>query len=256
MGAAPFDPICKRDLLLGDCGYEWSLSKSYGYAWAKNALGAVANSNLSTAIECLLVGFDEPAERLLKRAAEWSQEAIVAHEKPDRYFPHGTEAANFYTLALSSWLLCNKHNSDAYRQFVEHENRYLLNSKAGKNRAEVSFNLPKYVDAAAFEPALEIFARTPRLRPPQSLVLRGEAAISYVLCRYQPGLQYNREEVDRTTTRFLRANVDTWLGDGGWTGTATWMKIFYWNMTSPRPSARDALLKCYVYITACRPTVF
>jgi hypothetical protein len=256
MGAARFDPARKREFLLGDCGYEWSLAMSYDYAKAERALGAAANSELSTAIECLLVGFDEPAERLLKRAVEWSQQAIAAHEKPDRYFPHGTEAANFYTLAFSSWLLCNKNNSDAYEQFVEHENRYLLNSKAGKNRAEVSFNLPKYVDAAAFEPALEIFARTPRLRPPQSLVLRGEAAISYVLCRYHLGLQYNREEVDRTTTRFLRANVDTWLGDGGWTGTATWMKILHWNMTSPRPSARDAPLKCYDYATAGRPTVF
>jgi len=252
MNAARFDPIRKREFLLGDCGYEWSLSMSYDYAKAENGLAAVANSNLSTAIECILVGFDEPAERLLKRSVEWVKTAIAMGERPHRYFANGTEALNRYTLAMCNWLLFDSHDLDSYQQFVEYEDRYLTGTKAGKSRVEVSFVLPGYIDAGAFQRALEIFERTPGLSPPKSLALRSEAHMSYVLCRHHLGLQYSRDEVDSTTDKFLRRNLNAWLSDGGWERAAAWMKIVHWNMRSPRPSARETLLKCYEYLPGCQ----
>jgi hypothetical protein len=174
MCAAKFDPVVKRNFLLSEFGVKLSLSHSFWDVQSISALGAVANSNLSTAIECLLVGLDAPAEKLLKRSVEWSEAAIESKEQPDRYFPNGTEAQNFYTLALGRWLLFDEHNSEAYEQFVDHEDLYLKSTAAGKHRPEVSFNLPKYVDARAFARGIDFFECTPRLVPPSSLAIRGE----------------------------------------------------------------------------------
>ena len=110
-----------------------------------------------------------------------------------------------------------------------------------------------YVDAHAYHRAMKIFAATPGLSPPKSSVVRGEGAMSYVVCRHRLGLQHSAEEFAAISAGFLRRNLDSWLGDGQWTVAAEWMKIIHWNEADPPISAKEAVLKCYDYLPGREP---
>jgi hypothetical protein len=253
MGQSQFNPIAIKERLLGPIGYEWSLADDFAEAEAVGGLGSSAESKLRTAIKCLLVGFDEPAVRLLKLALEWVEVAIASDERPERYFPNGTEALFFQTKALCNWLLLNWHDAESFHHYVVHEDRYLADPRASRDKAEVSFVLPTYVDAGAFERALEIFGHVPRLSPPTSSIVRGEAAMAYVVSQHRLGLQYSHAEFEAIAGRFLKMHVDNWLVSGHWDTAAEWMKIIHWNNAKPPISAKQALLKCYDYLPSREP---
>lgn len=255
MNQSRFDREVARELLLGSTGFEWALAADFARAKAVGGLSGNAAANLRTAVECLLVGFDEPAERLLERALEWVQVAIDSGERPQRYFPNGTEALFFHTRALCNWLLLDWHDSDSFGQFVEHEDQWLANSKSGKDKTAVSIVLPTYIDAGAYERASELFRSIPRLSPPTSLVVRGEGAMAYVVSQYRLGLQYSQAEFQAIAARFLKMHVDNWLDDGHYDTAAEWMKIIHWNNSDPPISAKQALLKCYDYLPGREPPV-
>ena len=165
MGESRFDPIAISERLLGPTGYEWSFSTRLCRSSGRWRPWELSSLKLRTAIECLLVGFDEPAERLLKLALEWVRVSIDSNERPERYFPDGTEALSYHTKALCNWLLLNWHDSDSFHHFVEYEDRWLgeFHSRS-KDKTVVSFVLPTYVDAGAFERALELFRISPASR--------------------------------------------------------------------------------------------
>jgi hypothetical protein len=255
MGQSHFEPTAIREELLGSTGYEWSLAHDFAEAKAAGGLGGSAHSKLGTAIECFLVGFDEPAERLLRLALKWVEIAIATGERPERYFPNGTEALFFHTKALCNWLLLDVHDAEGFHHFIEHEDLWLANSRSGSDKPVISIVLPTYVDAGAFERALEIFRNTPRLSPPKSWTVRGEAAMAYVVSQYRLGLQYTPTEFETIAARFLKMHVDRWLADGHLDTAAEWMKIVHWNDAAPPISARQALLKCYDYLPGREPPV-
>lgn len=255
MSQSKFDPDTIRNELLGSTGYEWSLASDFADAKAAGGLGSSARSDLRTAIQCLLVGFDQPARRLLKFALEWVEVAIASDERPERYFPNGTEASRYETRALCNWLLSNQHDAESFDQFVAFEDRYLADARAGRDKVSVSFVLPTYVDAGAFEHALEIFQNVPRLSPPTSSTIRGEAAMAYVVSQHRLGLRYSRAEFEAIAARFLKMHVDKWLANGHWDRAAEWMKIVHWNNAKPPISANQALLKCYDYLPGREPPV-
>ena len=97
MSRSQVNPVAISEQLLGRTGYEWTLADPLCRRQVAGGLGGTANSNLGTAIQCLLVGFDEPAGRILQRALEWVEIAIASGERPQRYFPDGTEALFFHT---------------------------------------------------------------------------------------------------------------------------------------------------------------
>ena len=255
MGQSHFDPIAIRERLLGPTGYEWSLASDFADAQSVGGLGSSGKSKLRTAIECLLVGFDEPGERLLKFALEWVEVAIASGERPARYFPNGTEASFFQTKALCNWLLSNQHDAESFERYLEFEDRYVSTPSIGKDKVSVSFILPTYVDAGAIERALEIFRNTPRLSPPTSSTVRGEAAMAYVVSQFRLGLQYTRTEFETIATRFLKMHVDKWLANGHWDCAAEWMKIVHWNNAQGPITAKQALLRCYDYLPGCERPV-
>lgn len=251
MGANQFDPGRSRELLLGSCGYEWSLRAEFAEAKAVGGLASTADANLGTAIECSLVGFDEPAGRLLKQAAEWVQVAIETDERPERYFPGATEAIRFQTLALCNWFLFNEHDTVSLQRFVEHEDLY-LNSQTRKDKVGVSLTLLTYVNAGAFKRTLEIFEGTPGLSAPTTLSPRNEAEMAYIVSRHRLHMQYSQDEVQTATTKFLAKNVDKWLSNGHWVRVAEWMKILYWNDADRELRAKQVLMKCYDYLPGRR----
>jgi hypothetical protein len=253
MAPERFNPEKVREFLVGIYGYERFRKRDLADIQSRAALGAVADSSVTESIECLLVGFDEPARHLLEKALEWVQIAIAANERPQPYFPDGTEAFRFGTLTLCKWLLFNEHDTESYSRYAEFEDRYLSDRIVGRDKTEVSFVLSQYVDAGLFERALEIFQATPGLSPPTSLTIQGEARMSYVVSRYRLGLQYTAAEFESVATRFLSRNVDEWLGTGRSSRAARWMKVIHWNGADPPITAKNALLKCYDYLPGRLP---
>jgi hypothetical protein len=243
-----FEVDHRRKLLLDPVGgYEWSLKRSIEESRARGGLGGSADSGLGKAIECLLVGFDGPAERLLKQTAEWVRVAIESDERPQRYFPGATEASRYQTLALCNWFLYNLHDLESLERFVVNEDGY-LSSAARKDKVGISLTLLTYVNAGAFERTLEIFHTTPGLSTPTSLSPRNEAQMAYIVSRNRLGLQYNQEDVQVATRKFLAKNINAWLSNGHAVRAAEWLKILYWNDGDHKCSAKQVLLKCYEFL--------
>lgn len=242
-----------RKLLLDPVGgFDWALNRNIDESKARRGLTGFADSNLGRAIECFLVGFDEPAERLLEQVAKWVKIAIETNERPERYFVGATEAQRFQTQALCNWLLFNRHDTASLQSFVTQKDRY-YNSQKKKDKYGVSLGLLTYVNASAFERSLEIFNSTPGLSPPKSLSPRNEAEMAYILSRHHLGLQYSRDDVQVANKKFLTKNIDAWLSNGQAMRAAEWMKILYWNYGHRTIPAKHVLMKCYDYLPGRKP---
>jgi hypothetical protein len=247
-----FDPQERRRLLLDSCGYDRSLRDPFEEAVAGRWLASVASANTTTAVYAILVGFFDPARRLLEKAQRWVTEAIERNERPNHYSQYGDEALRSHTLAWCNFLLSGKEDSESYRQFVEFEGQYLADPYVGNDRISVSLVLPHYVSGHAYERALEVFAACPKLQPADDLnKIRGEAQMCYVIARQRLGLEYSAEEVQEALAKFLKRHVDSsWLAKGHSLRAAEWMKIAHWREGAD-PFA--TVLKAYDYLPDVLP---
>ena len=247
----PFDPATEKAFLLGSSafGFEKPLKESIEEGKAESTLGAYSGALLTKALRCWLVGLDDPAARLLRKAHQWVLAAIEANERPMHYFPDATEAERFLTLAMCNWLLHGSHDADAFQKYIENEDRYLLHSKFAKDKVTISLTLPDYANAGAWGRAVEIFEQTPKLSPPESLrKIRSEAQMVYVLCQHHLRGQFTKQEIAVTGEKFLSRNVETWLGNGHYLRAVQWLKILHWNDTDRTASPKEIVLKCYDYL--------
>jgi hypothetical protein len=257
-----FDPAHDRHILTGDCGYEFDLAADFEQAKAVGGRGSSADAFLGTAIRCILHGLAKPASQLLKKAEHWVSVANAEREIPSNYLQYirdepyivdGGAAHRCKTLALCNWLLHDQHDAESFRQFVELEDRFLASSRAGRDKANVSLTLPTYVDAGAYQRALQLFVSTRGMSAPKSLgSIRNEGQMSYVLCRHRLHHEFAEDEVQAAVGWFLDKNVDGWLRNGHFVRAAEWMKIVYWQESKARISARDAVLRCYEHLPGCR----
>jgi hypothetical protein len=72
-----FDPIERRRLLDDVIGYRRQLNRSFERVREVGGLASCADAYLTTAVYCLLVGYDEPAKALLARARSEAQMSYV-----------------------------------------------------------------------------------------------------------------------------------------------------------------------------------
>jgi hypothetical protein len=240
-----FDPRQVRSTLVGDLGIEWQLGRSFEDSKSCGGLSSGAHADLGAAIECILVGLDEPATRLLEKARTWATEAVHSDAEVAGWL-------TFETLAMCEWLLANRHDSEMYRKLTAHMDRSLAVPSIAKDPLEVSLCLPGYLDANAYERVLDIFEKTPRLVEPDSLAkVRNEAQMCFIIAKHRLGLEYSEPEVTNSCSTFLRKRMDKWLRDGHSVRAAEWMKIVFWNPQQGSLSARDTVLRCYDYLPGC-----
>ena len=250
---AKFNPNRQLEILEDSCGYRLDLDSNFDKVKAVNGLGGSAHAFLGTAVTCVLVGLDKPASELLTKSCSWLKEAIEYNEKPQRYAEDGTEAARFRDYALCNWLLVGKHDVTSYQEFVRHEDRFLVKSGLGQDKREVSFILPSYVDARAYDRALEVFENVPGFSPPSSIMrLNSEADLTYIICRHRLGMEYSDGEVAHACSRFLTKNMDKWLGNGHAVRAAQWIKIVYGTNRDINLSPRQLLMRCYEHLPGCK----
>lgn len=241
-----FDPNeLRRRLDDPHTGYQWWLSHDYEKSAAEGVSGNVANADVGEAVKCLLVGYDGPGEQLLRRARHWLNLAVENEEKPHDYAGGWTEARRHLDLGICNWLLGNRNDAENMRAYLSYAPRVSAGHKISKY---ISFALPNFVDAGAYQEALALFAASP-LKPASSLSrIVSEGQMCYVLCRHLLGLEYSAQEVAAALRRFLDRAVNHWLLDGDVVALARWMKIVHWNGHEPELTARQALLKCYDYL--------
>ncbi len=248
-----FDIENLKRMLDSDAGYEWCLERPFADAERVGGLASNASADLTQVIHCLLVGYVKPAELLLEKAREWLAIAIENEEHPNYYGADGTEAMRYRDMSLINWLLKGIHDDESLSKYAEHQDRF-IQGDIGRDKVEVSFILPNYVDAGRYDRALEIFENTPGLKKPiRPNQIRGEARMVYVMCRCKLGLEYTEEQMQVALNSFLNRNVNNWLVRGQAQRAAKWMKIAYWNDNRDRLTPGDAVLKCYDHLPHCQP---
>lgn len=250
-----FNLEMERHFLLGDCGYAFSLASNIEQSKSVGGRGSSAHAFLGTAIQCLLAGLDEPAYQLLNKAREWVSASLEESEVPKRYLddkrysPEGEAALRYQTLALTNWLLDNRHDAERYERFVVCEDHFLKNSKSGKDRVNVSMVLPAYLDAGAYHRGLQLFDSIGFRIPSSYTSIRHEAPMTYILCRHLLGEDFLSTETESLTANFLNRSVENWLINGHFVRVAEWMKITYWNQRKEDRQAKQSLLKCLDHLT-------
>jgi hypothetical protein len=240
-----FDVIDSRESLDGDVGYRWTLSRKFDEAKKIQGLASSAHAFLNMAVECVLVGYDEPAKQLEKRASEWLTVAIQEDEQSK-----WSEALRHSDLAMCNWLLYNVHDAENLNRLVEYEDRFLY---GWKDKTNTSLTLVGYIDAGACQQAMKHFANA-KLTPPKSLnSIRSEGQMCYVICRHRLNQEYSEADVESALEKFLKRNVNGWLIDGHFLRAAQWMKIVHWREGQAGLSPKDAVLKCYEYLSDVVP---
>jgi hypothetical protein len=249
-----FDPAEEREVLDGDVGYRTVLGFDFEESRSVGGLASSASAYLIKAVYCLLVGYDDPAEQLLKRAFDWVTIAIKEGEKPQDDEQDGTEALRYETLAICNWLLHGVHDAESLNRSVERSERFLIRERLGRNRTEVSLTALSYVDAGAYQTALDRLAAA-RISAPKSLnAIRSEGQMCYVICRHRLGLEYSEAEIAPATKTFLKRSVNGWLLDGLADRAAQWMKVVHWREGTAGLSPKEAVFMCYRYLPdAARP---
>ena len=226
-------------------------------------VGNCAESFLGTAVASLLVGLEEPAERLLERSRQWVSESIATGERPPHkpvgaevmYFPGASEAMRFRTLALCDWLIEGRHDQENLDRSIENEMRYLeANPSHVRDGVALGMTLPAFVDARAYDRVIDLVERGRNFKaitdPPRA---RSAVGVCYVLARHWQNGEFAEEDVQRAVEKFLDRNVDEWLTHGRYVGAAQWMKIAHWNPEAGRDGARLALMRCYRHLKEVAP---
>lgn len=261
--SASFDPAQKREILLRNSGIKLVLSADIEQSRSVGGVGNSAWAFLRTAVACLLVSLNEAAEQVLEQSRRWVLESIATNERPPdnppgataMYFPGGSEAMRFKTLALCNWLIENQHDQDSLEQSIENEMRYLEdNPSHARDGVNLGLTLPTFLDARAFERVIDLVERGRNFKtitdPPKA---RSAVGVCYVLARHQLHGEFAEQDVRRALEKFLDRNVNGWLTHGDYVGTAQWMKIAYWNHEAEKTEARQALLRCYDHLKGVQP---
>ena len=244
-----FNPAQSRETLDGDVGYRWTLSRNFEEAKNMRGLASSASAFLNMAVKCLLVGYDHPASQLVKLAFDWLTSAITDDEQSKTW----PEAHRHRDLAMCNWLLHNVHDVENLKRFVEYEDRFLIGSKIGRDKTNVSLTLVGYADAGAYENALERFADAGLSAPESLSSVRNEGQMCYVISRHRLSQEYSEAEVESTTKKFLKRSVNGWLADGHFLRASEWMKIVHWREGKAGLSPKEAVLKCYEYLSDVAP---
>jgi hypothetical protein len=249
-----FDPVALRTRLLGECGIEFHLRRKLEDFQAAGALASGADADIDKSVQCFLVGLDDAARQLLEKAHDWLRLAVATKEIPQRHVPDGTEASRFHILAMCNWLLHGVHDLESLNRFVVHEDRFLVSSGLEKDRVEISFLSPSYLDAGAYKRALELIDNARGLVPPKDLrSIRNEGQMAHVLCGRQLGLaSWSDSAVASAIGAFLNRKMNDWLIDGHWGRAAEWLKIVYWKEGKAGLSPKETLLKAYKHLPRFR----
>lgn len=228
----------ERAFLLGDLGYRFDLDADVEGARKVHGLGTSAHAFLGTAVRCFLVGLDDPALSLLKKAQDWLVTAIGERERPKRYFPAATEAARFRDLALSRWMLSNEHDAASLLSFVDLQDQYLRRSPL-TDKVSLSLTLVTYLDARAYERVVELVGHENGKPSGVGRRVKSETDVALSLARRRAGQDVALGDL---AAQLLQHHGPRWLGEGHYLRFAEWVKVLRWTPDSGK-RAKEVLLE-------------
>lgn len=234
-----------RELMIKHC-QEMELSE----ALQEKALGGYADTILTTATECLLVGFFDVGRELLLKARIYLRAAIERQEIPRVYGKGLTECHRLRKFAVCIWLM-HKHHEDKATQEAARWREVWFEESPKTAKWDIQLALTEFLEAGQYERIVERFEWAGAKKPASLRHIRGEGSMCYVIARQRLGLEYTCEEVDAALETFLKRHVPEWLG---WQGraidTARWMKLALWKKGDD-PIA--TLLRAYDYLKDLKP---
>ena len=181
-----FDPVKWCETLLG--GIRFDLAADFNEISARGCLTGYGLGFHGTAIEAILVGFDEPAVWLLEKATRWLGAAIAAEE--DQYSsteedPYrswdGTRSLQYESMAQCNWLLTGVHDFENLRCAVHYTNRYY--SDYAWESDDLVFSPPLYCEAEEVARACEIFesvVENAGRQNPEDVARRGQHGVCHL----------------------------------------------------------------------------
>ena len=243
-----FDPKVQMQHCQASYGATFWLAEDFGEVSATHHLANAAFCLLNNAILCVLSGWREPVEALLKKTEDWVI-AALADPDDDSYWsasPPLADANKYRVLALCRWLLHDFHDQASFDAMVDGYTKHFSDSsRLTKDAADE--HLPDYLVAGAHEKAIELFERA-GLRPPKGHHLTDSASVVYLIAQRHLTANYTEQDVKKSLDSLFKANVlEKWLGKGRNITVAVWMKFAFWK---PNSSAMDTVLRCYDYMPA------
>jgi hypothetical protein len=203
------------------------------------------------AVKCILVGYDDPAEKLAHRAREWLTIAIEEDEPHRQYPADYIRAQRFSDLAQCRWLLESVRDSENLSCFLEYENRY-FGAESELDKVGVSLAIVNYLDAGDDRTTLDLLLRA-GIGPPSSFAaISTDGQMAYVIGRKRLGEAYEDADVNGVLESFLKRSVNAWLADGHYMHAALWMKVAHWREGGPL-SPQETVRKCYDYLPGVFP---
>jgi hypothetical protein len=244
-----FDPK-KTKRSLRELMIEYCRNREFSDVLENRAFAGSADTILTTAIECLLVGLFDVGKELLLKARIFLWAAIERNEIPRVYGKGLTECQRMTNYALCLWLMYGRHDEKSWKAAAEWTDVWFQESPKTAKR-DIQFALTEYLEAGQYERVIERFEWAGAKKPASLRHIRSEGSMCYVIARQRLGLEYTREEIDAATETFLKRSVPEWLG---WQGreidAARWMKLAHWKKGDD-PTA--TLLRCYDYLAGLKP---
>ena len=222
-----------------------SMSKPLAELRVHHTVGNWAESMVSDATRCIVVGLFDDARQLLTKADEWLSMSIAENEVPQyNYGKYGTEASRFAALQLCRWLLNVRDDKDALVQAIRNWDLWL--QKNGRDKENVPLLLPLYLEAEEYGAAIEHFDGARGLKLPRDAQKADrQAQVCYVLAKRRLGEAYQDVDERELMERFFKCRIEQMLCESQFTDVARWMKIAHWREGAD-PFA--TVLRCYDYL--------
>ena len=239
-----FDPADVQRTLDGHLGLRHVFAMSYEKAAQVGASAHLARADISSALQCLLVGYDDAAHRILERVREGLTAAIMAKERAHDHVENATEAWRHFNLAFCNWLLTSREDGENSAAFLGHVQECV---DRGIPLRAFARETPSFLCVGAVPLASKTFLAS-GARPLRSLGrIRSQRQMANVLCRYSLERVYSQQDVGSALRRFLDRAMNSWLLSGQYSNAAIWMKIVHFNGRAGQITAKDTVLKCYEY---------
>jgi hypothetical protein len=230
----------EKEILLGDTGIGYHLTREKSWFEERNGLTVSAQSMLNAAIRAGIVGLLEEGKKVLAKASEWNATAEDKQEVPARLGAVFSTALRFKTRSLCTWLQKGEHDKEALAQYREH---IIDNNRQEPDRVGVELTLVGLCDGEMFDDVRSYFDGSAAIfKPPGLANIKSESAMAFYLAQ-----QHSKKEAadSKVVAHFLNANVNKWLSGGDAIRAGHWAKVLLWH---PSEKAWDIVARIREFV--------
>ena len=220
-------------------GVECTLSHEFGESLDKQCLGSVGMGLVGDAINCLLVGWNDPVRELLEKAETFLTASIEGKEKGNHYFEFGTDALRHESRALCRLFLQGAPDRADWREAAQLNIAYYQRGRK-IDKGGLSLALVDLVLGERPAELLSLYHQAGLKPPPSAAKARTESALAYVIASDEFEAPYTE-----TFNKVFSQQVPAWLARGHHVRVAKWMCVAY---LQPAASPQETLWRCYDFL--------